>query len=327
MKLQQLRYVWEVAHHKLNVSATAQNLYTSQPGISKQIRLLEDELGVEIFTRSGKHFTKITAAGEKIIEKAGEVLRTVDSIKQVSQEFCDHDKGTLTVAATYVQARYTLPRVIRDFTEKYPNVALHISQGSSRQIIDMVVNNTVDFAITADNIIPQAHSELMMIPCYHWKYAVLVPNGHPLAQFQGKITLKDLQEHPLVTYVQGGSGRTHIDEVFSQAKVQPNIVFTAADADVIKTYIRLGLGVGIVAKMAYNPAEDSDLTCIDVAHFISSGTAQLCVRSGTFFRAFMLDFIKLCANHLTKSRMEAVMACHNQDELQRVFAGLDLVEY
>lgn len=327
MKLQQLRYVWEVAHHNLNVSATAQSLYTSQPGISKQIRLLEDELGVEIFTRSGKHFTQVTPAGKKIIEKAGEVLRMVESIKQVSQEFCNHHKGKLAIAATYVHARYKLPLVIKEFTGKYPEVALHMYQGSTEQIINMVVNSTVDFAITADNSLPHAHSELLMIPCYRWRYSLLVPNDHPLTQLNEEVTLKDLQEYPLVTYVQGGSGRRHIDDVFSQAGYQPHIVFTASDADVIKTYIRLGLGVGIVAKMAYDTVNDRDLTCIDVPHIISSGTAQICVRTGGFLRGFMLDFIDLCAGCLTKECVESIVQCHSQEEVNAIFDNIKLPEY
>ena len=328
MKLQQLRYVWEVAHHNLNVSATAQSLYTSQPGISKQIRLLEDELGVEIFIRSGKHFTQLTPAGEKIIEKAGEVLRTVESIKQVSQEFCNHNKGKLAIAATYVHARYKLPKVIKDFTAKYPEVALHMYQGNAEQIVNMVVNSSVDFAITADDSMPHAHSEILMIPCYRWRYNLLTPKDHPLAQLDRKLTLDDIQEHPLVTYVQGGSGRRHIDDVFSQEGYQPHIVFTASDADVIKTYIRLGLGVGIVAKMAYDPVKDHDLTCIDVSHIISSGTAHICIRSGGFLRGFMLDFIELCAEHLTKrEQIEAIVQCHHQDEIDALFGNIKLPEY
>ncbi len=327
MKLQQLRYVWEVAHHNLNVSATAQSLYTSQPGISKQIRLLEDELGVEVFTRSGKHFTQITPAGTKIIEKAGEVLRMVDSIKQVSQEFCNQNKGKIVISTTYVHARYKLPSVIKKFTSKYPDVALHMYQGSSEEVIGMMINNNTDLAITADSTILQPHGELLMIPCYQWRYSIIVPHGHALTKLSRKITLSDLEKHPLVTYVQGGSGRLHVDNVFARAGYQPHIVFTAADADVIKTYVNLGLGVGIIAQMAYNEKQDKNLVCIDASHIIASGTAQICIRAGGFFRGFVFDFIEMCTGVLDRKMIETIMNCHHQDEIDEIFKGISLPEF
>ncbi len=189
MKLQQLRYIWEVAHHDLNVSATAQSLYTSQPGISKQIRLLEDELGVEIFSRSGKHLTRITPAGDAILKTAGEILRKVESIKQVAQEFSNERKGTLTLATTHTQARYALPPVIADFIKKYPDVALHMHQGTPMQISEMAADGTVDFAIATEAM--ELFSDLIMMPCYRWNRAVVVPKNHPLAQLS-KLTQEDV---------------------------------------------------------------------------------------------------------------------------------------
>jgi len=324
MKLQQLRYVWEVAHHNLNVSATAQSLYTSQPGISKQIRLLEDELGVEVFTRSGKHFTQVTPAGEKIIEKAGEVLRMVASIKQVSQEFCNHHKGKLSIAASYAHTRYKLPKAIKAFSDTYPEVVLHMYQGSTEQIVNMVVNSTVEFAITADAVDLHSHSELILIPCYRWNHCILVPKDHALASFEGKIELQDLQTHPLVTYVQGTSGRISIEDAFTQAGLQPHIVFTATDADVVKTYVRQGLGIAIASEMVYDRDVDTDLVCIDVSHIIPSGVTHICVRSGGFLRGFILDFIDLSSPSLTKEMVESVVQCHNQSEVNAIFDGLDL---
>ena len=180
MKLQQLRYIWEVAHHDLNVSATAQSLYTSQPGISKQIRLLEDELGVEIFARSGKHLTRVTPAGEAILQTAGEILRKVESIKQVAQEFSDEKKGSLSIATTHTQARYALPEVIQNFISDYPDVSLHMHQGTPMQISELAADGTVDFAIATEAL--DLFSDLVMMPCYQWNRAILVPDGHPLTQ-------------------------------------------------------------------------------------------------------------------------------------------------
>ena len=203
MKLQQLRYIWEVAHHDLNVSATAQSLYTSQPGISKQIKLLEDELGVEVFARSGKHLTRITPAGETIIEKAGEILRKVESIKQVAQEFSNEKKGSLSIATTHTQARYALPEVIARFIEKYPEVSLHMHQGSPIQIAEMAAEGLVDFAIATEGL--ELFGDLVMMPCYNWNRCILVPKGHPLAKVD-KLTLELVAEHPIVTYVFGFTG-------------------------------------------------------------------------------------------------------------------------
>ncbi|MCE3254276.1 MAG: transcriptional regulator CysB, partial [Cellvibrio sp.] len=203
MKLQQLRYIWEVAHHDLNVSATAQSLYTSQPGISKQIRLLEDELGVEIFSRSGKHLTRITPAGEAILKTAGEILRKVESIKQVAQEFSNERKGTLTLATTHTQARYALPPVIGSFIKQYPEVALHMHQGTPMQISEMAADGTVDFAIATEAM--ELFSDLIMMPCYRWNRSIVVPKNHPLAQVSN-LTLEEVAKYPIVTYVFGFTG-------------------------------------------------------------------------------------------------------------------------
>lgn len=211
MKLQQLRYIWEVAHHELNVSATAQSLYTSQPGISKQIRLLEDELGVEIFSRSGKHLTRITPAGEAILRTAGEILRKVESIKQVAQEFSNERKGSLSIATTHTQARYALPPVIGKFIQNYPDVSLHMNQGTPMQISEMAADGTVDFAIATEAM--ELFSDLIMLPCYKWNRCILVPKGHPLTQLS-MLSLEDVAKHPLVTYVFGFTGSSRLDEAF-----------------------------------------------------------------------------------------------------------------
>lgn len=321
MKLQQLRYIWEVAHHDLNVSATAQSLYTSQPGISKQIRLLEDELGVEIFSRSGKHLTRITPAGEAILKKAGEILRKVESIKQVAQEFSNERKGTLTIATTHTQARYALPPVIGQFIKQYPDVALHMHQGTPMQISEMAADGTVDFAIATEAM--DLFSDLVMMPCYRWNRCIVVPKNHPLAQIS-RLTLEDVAKYPIVTYVFGFTGRSKLDEAFINRGLAPRVVFTAADADVIKTYVRLGLGIGIIAEMAYDANVDSDLVSLDASHLFEASVTKIGFRRGTFLRGFMYDFVQKFAPHLTKDVVNAAFELHSRQELDELFEKIKI---
>ena len=310
MKLQQLRYIWEVTRHQLNVSATAQSLFTSQPGISKQIRLLEDELGVEIFARSGKHLTRVTPAGEAIVELAGKVLRTVDDIKHVAQEHSDERRGSLAIATTHTQARYVLPGVIGEFRQQYPDVALHMQQGTPKQIAQMVSEGTADFAICTESL--ELFNDLVLLPCYRWNRCVLMPKDHPLAS--GELTLERVAEHPLVTYVFGFTGRSQLDDAFKSRGLTPNVVLTAADSDVIKTYVRLGLGVGIVAHMAVDPVADADLVAVDASHLFESSTTKIGIRRGTFMRSYMYDFVKRLAPHLDRDTVEAALAAGPRHE-------------
>lgn len=324
MKLQQLRYIWEVAHHDLNVSATAQSLYTSQPGISKQIRLLEDELGVEVFARSGKHLTHITPAGEAILATAGEVLRKVESIKQVAQEYSNEKKGSLSIATTHTQARYALPATIRAFMERYPEVSLHMHQGTPMQISEMAADGTVDFAIATEAL--ELFSDLIMMPCYRWNRCVLVPRGHPLTQVS-RLSLEDVAAHPIVTYVFGFTGRSRLDEAFTARGLEPKVVFTAADADVIKTYVRLGLGIGIIAAMAHDEAIDDDLVALDASHLFASSVTRIGCRRGTFLRGYMYEFIEDFAPHLTREVVQEAFSCHSKAELEELFAAVSLPVY
>ncbi|WP_313010042.1 HTH-type transcriptional regulator CysB [Stutzerimonas nitrititolerans] len=324
MKLQQLRYIWEVAHHDLNVSATAQSLFTSQPGISKQIRLLEDELGVEVFARSGKHLTRVTPAGERIINTAGEILRKCESIKQIAQEFSNEKRGTLSIATTHTQARYALPSVISTFIKQYPEVSLHMHQGTPMQIAEMAADGTVDFAIATEGL--ELFGDLVMMPCYRWNRCVVVPQGHPLARLE-KLTLEALAEHPLVTYVFGFTGRSKLDEAFSHRGLSPKVVFTAADADVIKTYVRLGLGVGIVARMAVDAKLDTDLVVLDASELFESSVTRIGFRRGTFLRGFMCDFIQTFAPHLDRDTLDKAIQCRNKVELEEMFEGVELPTY
>lgn len=323
MKLQQLRYIWEVAQHDLNVSATAQSLFTSQPGISKQIRLLEDELGVQIFARSGKHLTHITKAGEVIVKAAGDILRRAEGIRQMAQEFSDASRGTLTLATTHTQARYALPSVIAAFIEKYPEVTLHMQQGTPMQIAEMAAAGSVDFAIATEAM--ELFSELVMLPCYRWNRCILVPKAHPLCQVSS-LTLADVAAHPIVTYVFGFTGRSKLDDAFAQAGLQPHVVFTAADADVIKTYVRLGLGIVIVAHMAHEPAREPDLVALDASHLFEPSLTRIGLRKGGFLRGFMYDFIQLFASHLTRERVNRACECASQEEVDSLFADVVLPE-
>lgn len=321
MKLQQLRYIWEVAHHDLNVSATAQSLFTSQPGISKQIRMLEDELGVEIFARSGKHLTEITPAGKLIIEAAGEVLQRVEGIKQAARDFADNTRGTLSVATTHTQARYVLPSVIKNFMARYPNVTLNMQQGTPAQIAEMASDGDVDFAIATEAL--DLYDNLIMMPCYRWNRCILVPKEHPLTKVK-RLTLDEVAQYPIVTYVFGFTGRSKLDAAFKRQNLTPQVVFTAADADVIKTYVRLGLGIGIVAHMAYNEAADADLVALSAEHLFDSSVTRIGCRRGTFVRGYMYDFIELFAPHLTKERVAAAMQLTHSDQVDRLFAGIEL---
>ncbi len=321
MKLQQLKYICEVAKHDLNVSATAQSLFTSQPGISKQVRLLEDELGVEIFSRSGKHLTHVTPAGKVILEAAEEILLKVDGIKRTAQEFCDERKGNLSIATTHTQARYALPKVINGFIGKYPDVSLQMQQGTPKQIAQQAANGEVDFAIATEAM--EHFSDLLMMPCFHWNRSIVVPKGHPLTKVD-KLSLEDVARYPIVTYTFGFTGRSKLDEAFNEARLEPRVVFTAVDSDVIKAYVRLGLGIGIIASMAFEDELDTDLVRLDASHLFKHSTTNLGFRRGTMLRGFMYDFIESFSPNLTRERVDAAMATSNAQELAELFANEEL---
>lgn len=321
MKLQQLRYIWEVAHHDLNVSATAQSLFTSQPGISKQIRLLEDELDVEIFARSGKHLTHVTQVGEVIIAMAGDILRQVNAIKQVAQEYSNEKEGSLSIATTHTQARYALPEIIRGFRKRYPDVSLHMNQGSPEQIAELAASGEVDFAIATEGL--ELFQDLVMMPCFKWNRAVVVPADHPLARVE-HLTLAEVAEHPIVTYVFGFTGRSKLDDAFRRAGVSANVVFTATDTDVIKTYVRLGLGVGIIAQMAYDEDQDRDLVALDASHLFDASVTHIGFRKGTFLRQYMMDFIEAFAPHLNADTVHDAVAASTRKEREKLFADVVL---
>jgi LysR family transcriptional regulator, cys regulon transcriptional activator len=320
MKLRQLRYIQAVASQKLNITAAAEMLHTSQPGISKQIRLLEDELGVQIFNRSGKHLTEVTAAGRHILEISERILRDIENVRNVADEFKRADRGSLSIATTHTQARYALPPTIHAFKQRYPQVALHIHQGSPPQIAEWAARGEADFAIATEAM--EHFDELIMLPCYHWNRSVLVPPSHPLAKTK-KLTLPDIAEYPIVTYTFGFTGRSQLDQAFKARGLHPNVVLTAVDADVIKTYVRLGLGIGIVATMAHDAKEDADLVALDASHLFSYSTTHIGFRRGTFLRGYMYDFIESFAAHLTRDVVNRAAMTHTREERDGVVAELD----
>jgi LysR family cys regulon transcriptional activator len=312
MKLRQLYYIREVARRGLNVTAAAEALFTSQPGVSKQIRLLEDELGVAVFVRNGKQLSEITPAGERILGFAETILRDVQNIERVAEEFKQSDRGDLSIATTHTQARYALPPVIEQFRKRFPQVSLHLHQGSPPQIARLAASGEADFAIATEAI--EHFDELIMLPCYRWNRCVLVRPDHPLAKHKGKLTLDALGAHPIVTYTFGFTGRSKLDQAFAAHGIRPNVVLTAVDADVIKTYVRLGLGVGIVADMAYDPNTDKDLVMLPADHLFATSTTHIGFRRGLFLRSYMYDFMQTFAPHLEAKLVDELAAIADPSE-------------
>jgi LysR family cys regulon transcriptional activator len=321
MKLQQLRYIWEISRHGLNVSATADSLYTSQPGVSKQVRLLESELGVPIFARNGKHLTEVTDAGKAIIAIAGEILGKAQDIKNIAQDHKDNKAGTLSIATTHTQARYALPKVVSEFMGRYPGVKLNINQGTPVQISELASRGLVDMAIATETV--DQFDNLVQLPCYEWNRCILVPKGHALAQKAG-ISLRDVAAYPIVTYVFGFTGRSQLDHAFEQQDIRPQVALTAVDADVIKTYVRLGLGVGIVARMAYDPEIDGDLVALDADHLFERSVTKICLRRDMFIRGFIYEFIRLFAPHLTPKLITQALALREKHEIEALFKNIEL---
>jgi len=324
MKLQQLRYIWEVSKNNLNVSATAESIYTSQPGISKQIRILEDELGIPIFIRNGKHLTDMTPAGKKIIAIAGEMLMQAENIKNIAKEFHDESKGRLSIATTHTQARYALPPVIKAFMNDLPDVSLDIQQGTPVQISEMVSQGKVDIAIATEAI--ELFDNLIMLPCYSWGRCILVPKGHELTK-ESSVSLAKLVKYPLITYVFGFTGRSKLDDAFNAENLHPDVALTAVDADVIKTYVRLGLGVGIVARMAYDEKIDDDLVALDASHLFGESVTKIGIRKDTFLRGYMYEFINKFAPHLSKESIDKAMSLKEQSAIDSLYENIELPHF
>jgi LysR family cys regulon transcriptional activator len=302
MNLQQLRYVREAVRQGLNLTEAANALFTSQPGISKQIKELEDELGVEIFVRRGKRLVDLTDPGRVVVQVVERLLAEVDNLRQVGKEFADQDSGSLTIATTHTQARYALPRVVQQFRGQYPKVRLSLQQGSPTQIAEMVLAGRADMAIATEAL--DHYAGLIALPGYTWHHCVIVPQGHPLTRTK-RITLEQLAEYPLITYNPEFTGRSHLDEAFSAKGLKMDVVLTALDADVIKTYTELGLGVGVVAAVALDAKRDAHLHVIDAGHLFGNNTTRVAVKRSAYLRGYTYAFIQAFAPQLTRSVIDA----------------------
>jgi LysR family cys regulon transcriptional activator len=309
-----------VAQSGLNITAAAQKLHTSQPGVSKQIKLLEDELGFQIFVREGRNLTRITPAGQQVIDRALRILQEAQSIRDLSTELRDEGRGSLSIGTTHTQARYVLPDVIREFRGRYPNVRLNLHQGTSEQIAEMVAHDRIDCAIATGS--DHLYSDLTLLPCYRWHRTVIVPHHHPLAS-AGRLTFKALAAYPLVTYTFSFTGPSSLHEAFAKAGLTPNVAITARDADVIQTYVRLGLGVGIVAHMAVVD-NDPDLTSIDAGHLFPAHTTWIGFRRGTLLRKYMYDFAQLLAPHLDRRLVDRAHRASSGEEVVEMFKDIEL---
>ncbi len=305
MNLQQLRYVHEVARHGLNVSEAAEALFTSQPGVSKQIRQLESELGVEIFVRHGKRLVEITEPGRAVLEIVGRMLRDMDNLRQVGEEFSNEAAGRLSIATTHTQARYALPGVVRDFMQRYPQVKLELHQGNPRQVCEMVLSGEADIAIATEAI--AEFDELVTLPCQQWNRCIVAPQRHPILQ-ASPLSLEEIARWPIVTYDFAFTGRNQINKAFLGRGLKPNVVLTAIDSDVIKTYVGMGLGIGIMARMAYDPAVDKNLGMLDAAHLFESSTTRIGIPRKAWLRGYVYAFIELFAPHLNRRIVEAALA-------------------
>ena len=297
MNLQQLRYLNEIVRQGLKISDAADALYTSQPGVSKQIRLLEEELGIEIFVRNGKRLVAITEPGKAVLSIAQRMLHDMENLKQAAEEFHSQDIGHLTIATTHTQARYALPPTVKQFVKRYPGVKLGLHQGSPTQIAEQVLSGDADIGIATESL--SLYDDLVTLPCYEWNHCVITPLHHPLLE-EKKLTLAKIAQYPIITYDFAFSGRGKINAAFEAAKIQPNIALTAIDADVIKTYVELGLGIGILAKIAYIPERDKRLAMMDAGHLFKPSTTRIALRKNEYLRGYTYDFIELFAPHLTR---------------------------
>lgn len=309
MNFQQLRYIREVARCGLNISAAANVLHTAQPGISNQIKQLEEELQIQIFERNGKRLVGVTQPGRAVLAMAERVLRELEDIKQVGFEYTDDIGGSLSIATTHTQARYALPPIIKAFTERYPNVHLHLHQGNPTQIAQLAASGVADIAIATEGI--DLFEDLVVMPCYEWHHCVIAPPGLPILRAQ-PLTLEKIAEYPIVTYDFSFAGRIKINEAFERAGLRPNVVFTAIDSDVIKTYVEIGIGIGLMASMAFNPERDTNLRMLDASHLFEPCTTRLGVRRGSHLRGYMYEFIEMFAPRLTREVVDKTMSSNGR---------------
>jgi len=309
MNFQQLRAVREATRSGFNLTEVADALHTSQPGVSRQIRELEEELGIEIFVRAGKRLTGLTAPGETVLPIIERLLRDADNLKRAGDDFAAQDRGTLTIAATHSQARYALPPAVRDFVAAHPQVVLRLHQGSPKQVAQMLLDGEADIGVATEAL--AQYPELVALPSYRWTHAVVVPRWHALQTLAAggeTLALEHLARYPIITYESGYTGRAHIDEAFRRRGLALNLVLSAMDADVIKTYVELGMGVGIIASMAFDETRDAQLHAIDARHLFASNMTRVAVRRGNFLRGYAYEFIRCFAPPLTRAVVDQALA-------------------
>ena len=322
MKLQQLKYLLAIVDNGLNITAAAEKLFTSQPGVSKQLKLLEEELGLQLFVRKGKSLNGITSAGEQVIGRARLIMQETENIRSLASDYYREENGTLSIATTHTQARYVLPDVIREFRTRHPLVDLHLHEGTSEQIADMVTANQVDFAIATGS--HELFGDLLLVPGYHWERKILIPKDHALAKLDRGLTLHDLAKYPLVTYVFSFDGQSSLKSAFAELGLDPDVVFTARDADVIKTYVRMGLGIGIVAGMADVRDDQEDMTTIAATGLFPRSTTWIGFRKDIILRRYMLEFVQLFAPHITADQLEKTRHVRTQADIDRLFYDANL---
>ena len=321
MNFHQLQYAVAIARHGLSVTQAASALGTSQPAISRALKALERELGFDLFVREGRAFSRITPQGNQVLDYATRALAEIESLKSVAADLNHDNRGTLAIATTHTQARYVLPPVVQAFREHYPEVELHLHQGTSEQIAEMVATDRVQLAIAtgSDGLFPG----LVLLPVYRWYRRVIVPKHHPLASVKS-LTLKDLVKYPLVTYVFSFAGASSLQNVFAREGLTPKVALTARDSDVIKTYVRLGLGVGIVASVALEAAHDADLVALDASHLFPIHTTWIGFRRGTLLRNFAYEFMHLFGPHLTRRLIDLAIGARDGEGLGELFQKIAL---
>lgn len=323
MTLRQLRFLLEIQRQDLNISKAAAALCTSQSGISKQIQLLEQELNVQLFKRKGKHLLALSEAGAAIVNRANEVLNKVDDIRLLAEEF-NRQNQSLTIATTHTQARYVLPAVVDRFIRSYPDIRLHIHQGTPTQIATLLEQGEADIAIATEAL--SERESLLAMPCYQWSRSIIMRRDHALTHKRA-LTLQDIAAYPIITYEHGFTGRAKLDEAFAEQQLQPEIVLTAVDADVIKTYVRLGLGIGIIADMAFNPAQDGDLTAVSAKHHFGLSISQVAVKKDKYLKDYIYRFIELLAPHLSGDIVKRALMCDNSEQVRALFSGFVVPGY
>ncbi|TAH47843.1 MAG: CysB family HTH-type transcriptional regulator [Betaproteobacteria bacterium] len=298
MNFQQLRIIRETVRRGFNLTEVANALFTSQSGVSKHIKDLEDELGIELFVRKGKRLLGLTEPGKELVVMVERMLLDAGNIKRLAEQYSNRDEGTLTIATTHTQARYALPKVVTEFKRAFPKVYLKLHQASPEELVQMLLDGEADIGIATEAVADVP--ELASFPYYSWHHSVIVPAGHPLESIE-PLTLEAIARFPVITYHEGFTGRARIDQAFTQAGLVPDVAMSALDADVIKTYVELGLGVGILASMAFNPARDGALRCLDSRHLFPENVTRIAVRRGHYLRGFAYRFIELCAPELTEA--------------------------